>query len=244
MRHDRIDPASPCGVEGRAVPVWRRTRTFRDRAEAGRLLASELERGVSGPAGVAAIPRGGVPVSAPLVERLAAPLTVVYARKLTAPVAPGLAFGAIDEDGHAIVDATTASMLGLAREDVEAAKKRVAAEIERRVKLYRVPPLGRYLPGATVVLVDEGLATGLTMRAAVAYARRHGAREVVVAVPWASARAVDEFGHRADRLVALVVDDASLAVGAYYVDFSPVSDQAVLAILERLGAVERLPATG
>ncbi len=128
---------------------------------------------------------------------------------------------------------------------MEAAKKRVAAEIERHIKLYRVPPLGRYLPGATVVLVDDRLATGLTMRAAaVAYARRHSAREVIVAVPCASARAVDEFGHQADRLVALIVDEAFLAVGAYCVDFSPVSDQAVLAILERLGAAERLPATG
>jgi putative phosphoribosyl transferase len=208
------------------------------------LLAAELRRLVSGPAVVAAIPRGGVSVAVPIVERLAVPLTVVYARKLTAPLAPELAFGAIDEDGHAIVDAATASMLGLAPEDVEAAKKRVAAEIERRMKLYRVPPLGRYLPGATVVLVDDGLATGLTMRAAVAYARRHSAREVIVAVPCASARAVDEFGHQADRLVALIVDEAFLAVGAYYVDFSPVSDQAVLAILERLGAAERLPATG
>jgi putative phosphoribosyl transferase len=244
VRHDRIDPANPGGLERPAVPVWRRAQTFRDRTEAGRLLASELEPLVSGPAVVAAIPRGGVPVAVPIVERLATPLTVAYARKLTAPLAPELAFGAIDEDGHAIVDATTASLLGLAPGEVEAAKKRVAAEIERRMKLYRVPPLGRYLPGATVVLVDDGLATGLTMRAAVAYARRHGAREVIVAVPCASARAVDEFGRQADRLVALIVDEAVLAVGAYYVDFSPVSDQAVLAILERLGAAERLPATG
>lgn len=232
------------GVEEPAVPVRRRTRTFRDRAEAGRLLASALERSLSGPAVVAAIPRGGVVVAVPIVERLAVPLTVVYARKLTAPWAPDLAFGALDEEGRAIIDETTTSMLGLAPEDVEAAKKRVAAEIERRMKLYRVPPLGRYLPGASVILVDDGLATGLTMRAAVAYARRHGAREVIVTVPCASARAAGEFGRQVDRLVALVVDEVFVAVGAYYLDFPPVSDQAVLAMLERSGATKPLPATG
>jgi predicted phosphoribosyltransferase len=161
------------------------------------------------------------------------PLTVVYARKLTAAVAPELAFGALDEDGEAIIDEETVAMLELSAADVEAAKARVAAEIRRRMELYRVPPLSRFLPDAGVVLVDDGLATGLTMRAAVAYARRHRAPQIVVAVPCASGSAARRFAAEADRLVSLVTDEAFMAVGVYYLDFSPVSDEEVRSMLER-----------
>jgi len=213
-------------------------RRFRDRAEAGRLLADALVPLVKPPCVVAAIPRGGVAVALPVVERLAVPLTVVYARKLTAPVAPELAFGALDEDGQMILEDSIVGMLGLSGRDVESARARVAAEIARRMALYRVPPLARFLPGAGVVLVDDGLATGLTMRAALTYARRHGAREVTVAVPCASTGAADRFGREADHLVSLVTDEDFMAVGAYYEDFSPVPDAAVVALLER---AQRVP---
>lgn len=218
-------------ADGSATRV-RRTR-FRDRAEAGRLLAATLAPSVTTPSVVAAIPRGGVAVALPIIEQLRIPLTVVYARKLTAPVAPELAFGALDEDGETILDEDTIAALELSPADVEAAKSRVAAEIRRRMDLYRVPPLARFLPDASVILVDDGLATGLTMRAAVAYARRHRAREIVVAIPCASGSAARRFAHEADRVVSLVVDDAFMAVGAYYLDFSPVSDDEVRSMLDR-----------
>jgi dienelactone hydrolase len=99
--------------------------------------------------------------------------------------------------------------------------------------LYRVPPLAHYLPDRTVVLVDDGLATGLTMRAAVAYARRHGARGIIVAVPCAAPEANAYFERVADRVVSLIVDPGFMAVGAYYVDFSPVTDEAVVSMLAR-----------
>ena len=102
----------------------------------------------------------------PIVEGLGLPLTVVYARKLTAPIAPELAFGALDEDGEVIIEAETVEALGLQPADIDRAKARVAAEIKRRMALYRVPPLAHYLPGAHVVLVDDGLATGSTIYAA------------------------------------------------------------------------------
>jgi predicted phosphoribosyltransferase len=208
---------------------WR----FRDREEAGRLLAAELARIVRAPAVVAAIPRGGVAVALPIVEQLHLPLVVVYARKLTAHAAPELAFGALDEDGETVVDANTVAMLELSASDIDAAKARVGAEIRRRMALYRAPALDRFPPGATAVLVDDGLATGLTMRAAVASARRHGAREVIVAVPCAAAGAAQRLAEAADRVIALVADETFLAVGAYYLDFSPVSDRDVLAMLDR-----------
>jgi predicted phosphoribosyltransferase len=208
---------------------------FRDRAEAGQKLAEALVPVLKPPCVVAAIPRGGVAVALPIVARFQAPLTVVYARKLTAPVAPEFAFGAIDEDGHAIVDAPSAAMLGLSPADIERAKDRVAKEIRRRMATYGVPALAHHLPGAAVVLVDDGLATGLTMRSALEYARRHGARELIVAVPCASTSAAREFERTADRFVSLVVDPAFMAVGQYYVDFAPVSDDQVIAMLAGAG---------
>lgn len=206
---------------------------FRDRTEAGRKLADALAPVLKPPCVVAAIPRGGVSVALPIVERFGVPLTVVYARKLTAPIAPEFAFGAIDEDGHAIVEARSVAMLGLLPAEVEQAKKRVSLEIKRRMATYGVPALGQYLPGAAVVLVDDGLATGLTMRAALEYARRHDAGEIIVAVPCASTQAAAEFRRAADRFVCLTVDEDFAAVGQYYVDFSPVSDDEVIRMLAR-----------
>ncbi|MBI1963253.1 MAG: dienelactone hydrolase family protein [Candidatus Rokubacteria bacterium] len=207
--------------------------TFRDRTDAGRRLAEALAGRLEPPVVIAAIPRGGVAIALPIVERFRVPLAVVYARKLTAPIAPEFAFGAIDEDGHVMLDAGSVRMLGLQPADIERAKERVAAEIRRRMAAYRVPPLTAYLPDAEVVLVDDGLATGLTMRAALESARRHGARKITVAVPCASVAAADEFRRTADRFVSLVVDPDFMAVGQYYEDFSPVSDDEVLAMLAR-----------
>ena len=205
--------------------------TFLDRTDAGRKLAEALVPVLKPPCIVAGIPRGGVSVALPIVERFHFPLTVVYARKLTAPAAPEFAFGGIDEDGHTIIDAQSVASLGLSPADVEQAKQRVSREIRRRMTAYGVPVLGHYLPGAAVVLVDDGLATGLTMRAALEYARRHGAREIIVAVPCASTSAAREFERTADRFVGLLVDPDFMAVGQYYRDFSPVSDDQVIAML-------------
>ncbi len=214
---------------------------FLDRTEAGRALAGALVSLISPPAVVAAIPRGGVAVALPIVERLCVPLTVVYARKLTAPVAPELAFGALDEDGEMLIEDTIAHQLQLGSRDIEQAKAKTWAEIERRMTLYGVPALATYLPDSTVVLVDDGLATGLTMRAAVGYARRHGTRAITVATPCASAKAAERFRQEADRFVGLVVDRAFFAVGDYYLDFSQVSDEEVVAILVK--AQERIAST-
>ena len=210
---------------------------FKSRTEAGRVLAGKLAPLISKPSVVAAIPRGGVAVALPIVNQFKLPLTVAYARKLTAPIAPELAFGAIDEDGQAIIDTSTAAILDLSPDDIEKAKARVAAEIKRRMALYRVPPLADYLPGKAVVLVDDGLATGMTMRAAVAYARRHGALEIIVAAPCASEQAAERFQREADHFVSLVVDPEFGAVGAYYLDFSPVPDEDVIRMLARAGGI-------
>ncbi len=219
---------------------WRTDGVFRDRTEAGELLAEALGGRDAGRCVVAAVPRGGVAVALPLVERLGAPFTVIYARKLSSLRAPEVAFGAMDEDGEVLTNAAVVTGLGLTYDEATQAVARVRGEIERRMRRYRLPPLRTFLPGASVVLVDDGLATGLTMLAAIAYARRHGATEVTVAVPCASAQAAALIRREADRLVTLVEDDEFLAVGEYYADFAPVTDDEVVAMLERarLGRTE------
>jgi putative phosphoribosyl transferase len=212
---------------------------FANRTEAGRTLAVTVDALIPRPYVLAAVPRGGVAVALPIAERLAVPLTVSYARKLTSPRAPEVAFGARDEDGVSIVDRAAVDALGLGPRDVEEANARVAAEIARRMALYRAPVLAGILPGAGVVLVDDGLATGLTMQAAIAYARRHGARDVTVAVPCASAPASRCCRAAADHFVSLVVDAEFEAVGEYYDDFAAVSDHEVVAMLAR--AAEHVP---
>jgi len=207
---------------------------FRDRTDAGRRLAEALEGRIEAPAVIAGIPRGGVMVALPIAERLRAPLTVVYARKLTLPSWPELAFGAVDEDGYVLIDSKTSEAIGLDREDIESARARVEGEIAARRARYGVAPLSAWLPGRAVVLVDDGLATGLTMRAGLELARRHRARQVTIATPCAPADAATRIGEEADLFVSLVDDPDFRAVGDYYEDFGPVTDDEVVAALARI----------
>jgi putative phosphoribosyl transferase len=207
-------------------------RPYRNREEAGQVLAREVARVVRGRCVVAAIPRGGVVVAAPVAERLAAPLTLAYARKLTLPVAPELAVGAMDEDGVVILDPPTAASLGATPGEIDAARDRVRREIDRQRARYDAMPLADLAVEAVVVLVDDGLATGLTMRAALGFARRHRARRVIVAVPCASSDAAERFEREADRFVCPRVDPTFGAVGSYYLAFASLTDDEVHAVLE------------
>lgn len=206
---------------------------FRDRADAGALLGARLETLVQPPIVVAAIPRGGLAVALPIATRLDAPLTLTFARKLTVPVAPEFALGAVDEDGALLLDHAHVASVGASGDEMDRARRAAHLEIGREREQYRTAPLDKLARGAAVVLVDDGLATGLTMRAAVAHARRCGAREVIVAAPCASDSAIQKLQHEADRVVALISASGPFAVGSYYADFHAVSDGEVLGILER-----------
>ena len=223
----------------RENPTDMRYASFRNRAEAGALLATRLQTLVTPPAVVAGIPRGGLAVALPIAEALRAPLTLALARKLTVPVAPELALGAVDEDGELLTDAGLIASVGASSADIERARERACVEIGREREHYGAPPLARLLPGTTAVLVDDGLATGLTMRVAVAYAKRHGARCTVVASPCASRAAMRRLEREADRVVTLLTSGGPFAVGAFYEDFRPVPDEDVLALLERASATTR-----
>jgi len=197
------------------------------------VLAEALAKRVSGPMVVAGVPRGGLKVAEPVAARFQSPLHVVYVRKLTAFLAPEFAFGALDEDGNAVIDPVAVGALGLGPGEVQAAQSWVARELGRQMGRYGAPPLARFLPGAAVLLVDDGLATGLTMEAAVAHARRHGAQRVIVAAPCASTGAAERLRPLVDDFVCPIVDEDFAAVTQYYFDFSPVTDVDVVALLGR-----------
>lgn len=201
---------------------------FEDRGEAGRLLADRLlalgvERGV-----VLGLPRGGVPVAAQVATALDAPLDVLVARKLGAPDDPEYAIGAISEAGAAYLDERAAARYQPgALADVERAER---LELARRVAAYRGGG-ALDLDGRSVVLVDDGLATGATMIAACRASRALGAARVTVAVPVAPSRWQEAFGREADASVAVLEPERFRAVGGFYRSFPQTTDAEVLAAL-------------
>jgi len=215
------------------------TRRFRDRTEAGRLLAERL-RGYAGRDDVVvlALPRGGVPVAYEVTKELGAPLAVFVVRKLGVPGYKELAMGAIASGGVVVLDEGLVRRLGISRTQLEEAIAREAQELERREVAYdgrRGPPK---LEGKTVILVDDGLATGSTMRAAAMAVRELNPARLVVAVPVAAAETCDDFRNVVDEVVCDVTPRPFHAVGLWYENFSQTSDDEVRELLERAEARE------
>jgi len=215
------------------------TRRFRDRTEAGRLLAERL-RGYAGRDDVVvlALPRGGVPVAYEVTKELGAPLAVFVVRKLGVPGYKELAMGAIASGGVVVLDEGLVRRLGISRTQLEEAIAREAQELERRENAYdgrRGPPK---LEGKTVILVDDGLATGSTMRAAAMAVRELNPARLVVAVPVAAAETCDDFRNVVDEVVCDVTPRPFHAVGLWYENFSQTSDDEVRELLERAEARE------
>jgi putative phosphoribosyl transferase len=206
---------------------------FADRGAAGRALAERLlEIELDAPV-VVALPRGGVPVAYEVAQALGAPLDIALVRKLGAPGRPELGIGALGEDGTVILDRGTITALGVSRGQIEAIVEREAAELERRRQLYRGdrPPVD--VSGREVILVDDGIATGVTTIAAAQMLRERGATRVVTAVPVCPATAV---GYLRDQLRELICLSSPLrfgGVGAWYDDFTQTSDDEVIELLRR-----------
>ena len=209
---------------------------FADRTDAGRRLAAELSWLLPQHPIVVALPRGGVPVAVEVAAALDAPLELLSVRTIGAPQTPEFAVGAMAEDGVAIVDSGTVAALGLTDADIERVVERESRELRRRVERYRggEPPTG--VRGRTVVVVDDGLATGLTVLAAVRTLRGRGAARIIVAVPVGSPQAAAMLREEADEVVCLEVPDDLGGVGRWYRDFAQVSDEEVLSLLGRTGA--------
>jgi putative phosphoribosyl transferase len=208
---------------------------FEDRLHAGRELASLLVGLAAERPVVLALPRGGVPVAVEVARALDAPMELLAIRKLGAPHNPEFAIGALAEDGSAVLDAETAERLGLTRAQLQAVLGREVRELGRRVERYRDGWEPMDVRGRTVIVVDDGCATGLSDLAAVRALRKRRAARIVVAAPVASEHAVDVLGEEADDVVCVKVPHDFLGVGAWYEDFAPVSDEEVLALMAQAG---------
>ena len=223
----------------------RRRQAFRDRREAGQRLVEALADYKGKDALVLGIPRGGVAVAAEVARQLEADLDVVVARKLGAPGQPELAIGAVTANGGLFLDHDAIEALGVSDDyltAVIARESEVARQREERFRGARPPAA---VEGRAVIVVDDGLATGATMRAAVhAVAKRRPAR-LIVAVPVGSQGACDALRKEADEVVCLLTPEPFWAVGLYYEDFAPVEDEEVQEILQQFRAGSgRPPLTG
>lgn len=208
---------------------------YADRAEAGRVLAARLApMGLDG-AVVLALPRGGVPVGFEVARRLRSPLDVLVTRKIGFPPQPELGVGAIAEGGEPVFDRGLLDRLGLTEDDMAATVRAERAELERRVTAYRG---GRDLPdvaGRAAVVVDDGLATGGTARAAVRATRGRGPSRLVLAVPVGAEDTVRSLAAEVDDLVVPAAPWDFRAVGQWYRDFDQLTDRDVTGWLERAG---------
>ncbi|GII77124.1 hypothetical protein Sru01_21060 [Sphaerisporangium rufum] len=218
---------------------------FTDRHDAGVRLAGRL-REIPGTAGaiVLGLPRGGVPVAAEVARALHAPMDVIVVRKLGVPYQPELGFGAVGEGGVRVVTPDIVRVAGLNPEEIAEVERRERAEVTRRARRFRegrppVDPAGR-----TVIVVDDGIATGGTARAACRVARARGASRVVLAVPVGAPDVIAAMREVADEVVCLETPPFLHAIGAWYADFRQTTDEEVVELLRRAAREPAVPGPG
>jgi putative phosphoribosyl transferase len=209
---------------------------FADRAEAGRLLAGRLGHLRHDRAVVLGLPRGGVPVAFEVARALDAPLDVIVVRKLGVPWMPELAMGAIGEGGSRVVDAETVRGARVSREVFAEVERRESGELRRRAEVYRGGRAAAPVEGRTVVVVDDGIATGTTARAACLVATERGAARVVLAAPVLPPELISPLSAVADQVVWLTAPEPMIAVGGWYRDFGQLADAQVVDLLARARA--------
>jgi predicted phosphoribosyltransferase len=216
------------------------TPLFEDRSDAGRRLA-ELLRAYEGTPGllVLALPRGGVPVAFEVARSLHAPLDIFLVRKLGVPGHEELAMGAIASGGTMVLNDDVIRMAGITPDMIERTAEREWRELERREECYRGARQRPSLRDATVILVDDGLATGSTMRAAAHALRQEGPAQVIIAVPVASPETCHAFREEVDNIICAVTPEPFYGVGAWYADFSQTSDDEVQTLLRRAATAQR-----
>jgi putative phosphoribosyl transferase len=205
---------------------------FRDRVDAGRQLATRLETLDRDGLIALGLPRGGVVIASEVAAALGIPLDVIVVRKLGVPFQPELAMGAIGEDGIRVIDQRVVRAAGISERRIQTVEERERVELARRAQRFRGGRPRLDLSGSTALILDDGIATGSTARAAVEVARKLGANRVVVAAPVTSMEAVRMLSEVADQVVYLAAPPGFLAIGEFYADFSPTSDTEVVKLLE------------
>ena len=206
---------------------------FKNRKEAGQKLAAKLQMYAHRPdVIVLGLPRGGIPVAFEVARKLGLPLDVFVVRKLGAPGREELAMGAIASGGIRVFNDDVVRMLNISGNAIESAAEREGEELERREKAYRdnLPPIN--VKDKSIIIVDDGLATGATMRAAVLALRKQGPLAIIVAVPAGSPDACEKVGEEADGIICAIAPEPFFAVGAWYDDFSQTTDEEIRQLLK------------
>lgn len=207
---------------------------YQDRSDAGRRLAARLAHHAGDPSLlVLGLPRGGVPVAAEVAEALGAPLDVYVVRKLGVPGQRELAMGAIGSGGVRVMNERVLLAAGVVPEEIEEVIREEERELERRERALRGDRPAPQVEGRTIVLVDDGIATGSTMRAAIAALQARGAGKVVVAVPIAASETCAELAEEVDEVICAATPDPVRAISLWYEDFEQTSDAEVRELVER-----------
>jgi len=214
---------------------------FIDRADAGRRLAARLEHLRGEPVVVLGLPRGGVPVALEVARALGAPLDVIVVRKLGVPFQPELGMGAVGEDGVRVINREVVREAGVRADELAAVQAREQARVEARAARYRLARPREPLAGRVAVIVDDGIATGSTAKAACQVARAHGAARVVLAVPVAPPGWEARVAGAADELVCVATPRGFFGIGQFYADFSQATDDEVVACLQAAAAPASRP---
>jgi putative phosphoribosyl transferase len=205
---------------------------FVDRVDAGRRLASALKNLVDKDSVVLTIPRGGVVVGYEVAKALDLPLDIIIPRKIGAPSNPELAIGAMTEDGTVLLDEQIVKSLRVSEEYIRQESEAQKREIQRRLTLYRGDVPYPILENRSVIIVDDGIATGSTMKAALASVRNRGARSVIVAIPVGPPSTIRELEEKADRVVCLRTPEPFYAIGQFYANFAQTLDEQVTRLLK------------
>ena len=212
---------------------------FRDRVEAGSLLAKEIKKIINSDAVVLGIPRGGVVIAKEIAHSLSIQMDIVLSRKIGAPFNPEYAIGAVGEDGKVFINEETLSQMHIDDDYIKKEKECQMQEIKRRIELYRKIKPKVIFREKTVVLCDDGVATGTTMQAAVWAAKQDGCAKIIIALPVAPNDTITRLAKETDETVVLRVPKFFAAVGQFYMDFPQIEDSEVIELLKEMQKAKR-----
>ena len=207
---------------------------FQDRKDAGQKLAQELKKHKLNNMIVLGLPRGGIPVAYEVAKELGAPLSLVAARKLGVPFHEELGFGAIAPNNTLYINEDLVRSLGITQDQINLVVEKESKELERRTQLYLGHKVLPDLKNKTVVLVDDGLATGVTMLAAIKYVKNFKPKEIILAVPVSAEDTLQNLSKEVDKVICLLSSKEFYAVGQWYGDFDQTSDEEVIRLLSML----------